>query len=275
VVIDGRTDIYYAGRPLLRGAHPQPASKQGTTGDPAQARHEEPAKPERSTPRGPPTWRTILLKAMSKEPSGRYDTARRWPMRYDGNGAKRPIRARRSLALFDRTTPSGREGTTRVVLRAGATVLFLILAWSCWVLAKLRSRKGRQRADEGRRRNGPRQSAKGAARSRGRMLTSVAGTGRIPAHGEGAGVPVVDALEFYQKSQGATAPTPTEHETTLAYIKSGRFNISGSRRKFGGSPAARTFALGEDSVNSPGVQSPGRTSPSPRRVGPGCSREGG
>src|SRR5262245_46834004 len=77
VVIDGRTDIYSLGVTLYELLTLRPAfdgkDRQETLRKIAE---DEPAPPRKLNPVAPGDLETILLKAMAKEPSGRYSTAK-------------------------------------------------------------------------------------------------------------------------------------------------------------------------------------------------------
>ena len=102
VVIDGRTDIYSLGvtlyelltlRPAIDGQDRQEILRK--------IAQEEPAPPRKLNPAVPRDLETIVLKAMAKEPSGRYATARELADELRRFLEHKPIAARRP-SLLDR-----------------------------------------------------------------------------------------------------------------------------------------------------------------------------
>ncbi len=109
VVIDGRTDIYSLGvtlyelltlRPAVDGRDRQEILRQ--------IAEEEPAPPRRLNPAVPRDLETILLKAMAKEPSGRYATAKELADDLRRFLEHKPIKARRP-SLLDRMAKLSRR----------------------------------------------------------------------------------------------------------------------------------------------------------------------
>src|SRR5262249_24934511 len=102
VVIDGRTDIYSLGVTLYELLTLRPAfdgkDRQETLRKLAE---EDPPRLRRLTPGVPADLETILQKAMSREPSGRYATAREMADELRRFLEHKPILARRP-SLFDR-----------------------------------------------------------------------------------------------------------------------------------------------------------------------------
>src|SRR5262249_49914638 len=100
VVIDGRTDIYSLGvtlyelltlRPAIVGQDRQEILRK--------IAEEEPAPPRQVNPAVPCDLETIILKALAKEPSGRYGTARELADELGRFLEHKPIRARRPSLL--------------------------------------------------------------------------------------------------------------------------------------------------------------------------------
>lgn len=99
-VVDHRTDLYSLGVTLYELAALEPAFAGGDVGALVQRiAGEDPPPPSRSTPQLPRDLETIILKAMAKDPSGRYPSARALADDLRRFLADEPILARRpSLA---------------------------------------------------------------------------------------------------------------------------------------------------------------------------------
>ena len=131
VVIDGRTDIYSLGvtlyelltlRPAIDGQDRQEILRK--------IAEEEPAPPRKLNPAVPRDLETILLKAMAKEPSGRYATAKELADELRRFLEHKPITARRP-SLLDRAAKWARRHRA-AVWSAGVSLAVLLLAVGGW-----------------------------------------------------------------------------------------------------------------------------------------------
>ena len=138
-VIDPRVDIYALGATLYELLTLQPAFNASDRQQLLrQILHDEPVPPRRLRPSLPRDLETIVLKAMDKEPSARYGSARAMAEDLRRFLDDRPVRARRP-SLVDRAVKWSRRHRTPVF--TAATTLFLTLAVSTVLLweAKRRS----------------------------------------------------------------------------------------------------------------------------------------
>jgi serine/threonine protein kinase len=221
VVIDGRTDIYSLGvtlyelltlRPAIDGKDRQEALRK--------IAEDEPTPPRKLNPATPGDLETILLKAMAKEPGGRYATARELADELRRFLEHKPILARRP-SLLGRVAKWTRRHRPLVASSAVATVICLILTVVVLGSSNLRIQKERRRADEqkGRAETNLRKAREVVDRMFTRLAQDLAHT---PHTEKVRRALLVDALEFYQqflKENGTS--TALEYETALAYIKVG------------------------------------------------------
>ena len=144
VPIDHRTDVYSLGATLYELVTLEPA----VTGTDPQAVIQEiafkdPRLPRRLNPAVPPDLETILMKAMAKDPAGRYATAQEMADDLRSFLADLPIRARRPT-LSDRALKWARRHRTVV----GAAVALLLLATAGMAVASVLIAKERDTAEE-------------------------------------------------------------------------------------------------------------------------------
>jgi tetratricopeptide (TPR) repeat protein len=139
VVIDGRTDVYSLGvtlyellalRPAIDGKDRQEILRRIAEQDPASLRTLNPAVPRE--------LETIVAKAMDKEPSARYATARDLADDLRNYLEDRPIRARRP-SLSDRARKWSRRHVAAV--RAGIGVLLVLVASLGWIVRDVSARR--------------------------------------------------------------------------------------------------------------------------------------
>ena len=127
-VVDQRTDIYALGatiyelltlRPAFDGRDHQELLRQITL--------DEPTPPRRLNPVVPRDLETIVLKAMAKEPSGRYTTAQEFSddltrfLNYDSIRARRP-------SLLERVTRWGRRHRQLVAVLAASLIFCAVVS---------------------------------------------------------------------------------------------------------------------------------------------------
>jgi serine/threonine protein kinase/tetratricopeptide (TPR) repeat protein len=149
-LVDHRSDIYSLGvtlyetltlRPAIGGSDRQEILRR--------IAFEEPAGPRRHNPAIPRELETIVLKAMSKEPEGRYATAQGLADDLGRFLEHRPIKARRP-SLAERAAKWARRHTAVVIAGLiGILMAVVALAASTVLIAQARSDAERQR-DEAR-----------------------------------------------------------------------------------------------------------------------------
>ncbi len=269
VVIDGRTDIYSLGVTLYELSTLRPAIE-------GQDRQEilrkiaesEPAAPRKLNPAVPRDLETILLKAMAKEPSGRYATAKELADELRRFLEHKPILARRP-SLLDRAAKWTRRQRPLVASVAAAAVLFLILAVFVLGSSNLRIQKAQRRADEQKER--AEANARKAREVVDRMFTRLAqDLAHTPRTEKVRRALLVDALEFYLGFLRENGTNPTlRHEAALAYIKVGDIRHSNpppqEANAFWAGRNARRQDHEDSSENSHARRKPGtRRSPSCR-----------
>jgi serine/threonine protein kinase len=245
VVIDGRTDIYSLGvtlyefltlRPAIEGRDRQEILRKIAESDPAPPRQLNQAVPR--------DLDTILQKAMAKEPSGRYATAKELADELERFLEYRPIQARRPSPL-DRAGKWMRRHRPLVASAAGSTVVFLVLAVAVLAVSNLRIKEERERAD----------SEKGRAEANlqqarevvDRMLTRVAkDLARTPRMEKVRRALLVDAMEFYQDflRQNGTNPK-LRFEAALAHSKVAAINADLGRYDLAEEPWRQAITLFE------------------------------
>jgi tetratricopeptide (TPR) repeat protein len=219
VVIDGRTDIYSLGltlhelltlRPAIDGQDRQEILRSIADEEPAPIRKFNPAVPR--------DLETTLLKAMAKEPSGRYATAKELADELRRFLEDKPIMARRPSWL-DRAAKWGRRHRPLVASTAVATVLFLILAVVVLASSNLRIQKEQQRADEERGRADANLLTARAVVNR--MFTRVAqDLEHIPRMEKMRRALLEDALGFYRGFLQVKSSDPVvRSETARAYMR--------------------------------------------------------
>jgi serine/threonine protein kinase/Flp pilus assembly protein TadD len=126
VVIDGRTDIYSLGVTLYELLTLRPAIDGPDRAEILRKiAQDEPAPPRKLNPAIPRDLETILLKAMAKEPSGRYGTARELADELRRLLDDKPIRARRP-SLLDRAAKWARRH--HAVVATGVVGLLVVAA---------------------------------------------------------------------------------------------------------------------------------------------------
>jgi tetratricopeptide (TPR) repeat protein len=152
VVVDGRTDIYSLGVTLYELLTLRPALDGHDRAEVLRKiAEEEPAPPRKINPAVPRDLETVLLKAMAKEPAGRYATARDLAEELRRFLEHKPIAARRPSPL-DQVAKWARRHRPLVVSAAAGTVTSLTLAVIVLAAGNLRIQEERRRADEERRR---------------------------------------------------------------------------------------------------------------------------
>jgi serine/threonine protein kinase/predicted Zn-dependent protease len=219
VVIDGRIDIYSLGvtlyelltlRPAIDGRDRQEILRK--------IAEEEPVAPRSLNPAVSRDLETILLKAMAKEPGGRYATAKDLADELRRFLEHRPILARRQNPL-DRAAKWAQRHRPLVASISVATFLFLGLAIVVLASSNLRIQEERERAD------GERERAEASSRKAreivDRMFTRVAqDLEHTPRTEKIRRALLVDALEFYQGFLKERSSDPVvRHETARAYMR--------------------------------------------------------
>jgi tetratricopeptide (TPR) repeat protein len=136
VVIDGRTDVYSLGVTLYELLTLRPAFDGKDRAEILrQIASDEPAPLRKLNSAVPLDLETIVQKAMAKEPSGRYATAKELADDLRNYLEARPIRARRP-SLLDRAAKWGRRHTASVAAASVILVLTVIgLAASTFLIA--------------------------------------------------------------------------------------------------------------------------------------------
>jgi serine/threonine-protein kinase len=254
VVIDGRTDIYSLGvtlyelltlRPAIDGRDRQEILRK--------IAEEEPVGPRKLNPAVPRDLETILLKAMAKEPSGRYATAKDLADELRRFLEHRPILARRPSPL-DRAAKWARRHRPLVASISVATLLFLGLAILVLASTNLRIQEERERAD------GERERAEASSRKArevvDRMFTRVAqDLQHTPRMEKIRRALLEDALEFYQGFLKEKSSDPTvRHETARAYMRVAKILVVLGRSPQALEPWERASALLEGlTAEFPGV----------------------
>ena len=145
---DARSDVYAPGPDAVRAADARAGVRGGGAGPADRARSctTSPRRRAQLDPRIPRDLETIVLKAMAKEPSDRYQTAAELAEDLRRFLADRPILARRPSPL-DRAAKWTRRNRPLVASVAVATVGFLILAVVVLAATNLRIQKEQTRAD--------------------------------------------------------------------------------------------------------------------------------
>jgi serine/threonine protein kinase len=130
--VDARTDIYGLGVTLYELLTTHPAFD-GRDRQELLRRilHDEPTTPRRINPSIPRDLETIVLKAMEKEPSARYGSARALAEDFQRFLEDQPVRARRP-SLVDRSVKWSRRH--RAIVVAATTALLVTLATTTAVL---------------------------------------------------------------------------------------------------------------------------------------------
>jgi serine/threonine-protein kinase len=136
VVIDGRTDIYSLGVTLYELLTLQPAvDGQDRQEILRKFAEEEPAPPRQLNPAVPRDFETVLLKAMAKEPGGRYATAKELADELRRFLEHKPITARR-IGRGERLV---RWAVRKPVIAGLLAAVFLVMAagtavstWQAW-----------------------------------------------------------------------------------------------------------------------------------------------
>jgi eukaryotic-like serine/threonine-protein kinase len=221
VVIDGRTDIYSLGvtlyelltlRPVFDGKDRQEILRKIAQDDPAPPRKLNPAVRR--------DLESIVLKAMAKEPGGRYATMMELANELRRFLEDKPIKARRPT-LLDRAAKWTRRHRPLVASATAATVSFLMLAVVVLGFSNLRIQKEKQRAAEQKQR--AEANLRKAREVVDRMFTRVAqDLEHTPRMEKVRRALLLDALEFYQeflKENGTNIAL--RYEAALAYIKVG------------------------------------------------------
>jgi len=221
VVIDGRTDVYSLGVTLYEVLTLRPAidgrDRQEILRKIAQ---EEPAPPRKLNPAVPRDLETILLKAMAKEPTGRYATAKELADELQRFLEDRPIRARRP-SLGDRAAKLSRRHRAVVFSVVTSTFLFLILTVVVLVASNFQIRAEEKRTAEQRER--AESNSRKAREVVDRMFTRVAkDLEHTPRMEKIRRALLEDALEFYQGflKENETSPA-LRHEAARAYMRVG------------------------------------------------------
>ena len=125
-VVDHRTDLYSLGVTLYESAALVPAFPGGDMAALVpRILNEEPPPPSHATPQLPRDLETIILKAMAKEPSGRYSTARAMADDLRRFLDQRPIQARRP-SVIERGVRWARRHRPIAAALAGATILAVV-----------------------------------------------------------------------------------------------------------------------------------------------------
>ncbi len=264
VVIDGRTDIYSLGvtlyelltlRPAIDGQDRQEILRK--------IAQEEPAPPRKLNPAVPRDLETILLKTVSKEPSGRYATARELADELRRFLEHKPITARRP-SLLDRAGKWSRRHQA-IVAAAGAMVLLLtgVLAIAAVVIARerdaakesarrehLMAQVARQRQDEAERdRRRAEADFRRARDAADRIFTRMGlGLGEAPGMERVRRSLLEDALEFYQGFLDDHGNDPTvRHEAARAASRIGAICLELGQHDRAEAPMRQAIALGRGS----------------------------
>src|SRR5262245_16983748 len=138
---DPRSDVYGLGVTLYEMLTLTPAFE-----DTDRARlmdrvqREEPPQPRKLDPRIPRDLETIVLKAINKEPAGRYATATAFADDLRRFLADRPIQARRT-AMWERTWRWCRRNPVVASLCAAVSLLLLVLGTGFLVTELLRTER--------------------------------------------------------------------------------------------------------------------------------------
>jgi eukaryotic-like serine/threonine-protein kinase len=131
-MVDGRTDIYALGVTLYELLTLRPAFVASDRHDlPGRILEEDPVRPRRFNPSIPRDLETIVIKAMEKEPSARYDSARAMADDLKRFLADQPILARRP-SFIDQSVKCARRHRAAVV--ASTVAMLVTLASSTAVL---------------------------------------------------------------------------------------------------------------------------------------------
>jgi serine/threonine protein kinase/Flp pilus assembly protein TadD len=254
VVIDGRTDLYSLGvtlyelltlRPAIDGQDRQEILRR--------IAQEEPVPPRRLNPGVPRDLETILLKAVAKEPSGRYATAKDLADELQRFLEDRPIRARRP-SLGDRAAKLSRRHRAVVFFVAVSTFLFLILTVAVLFASNFQLRAEEKRTAEQRER--AEANSRKAREVVDRMFTRVAqDLEHTPRMEKIRRALLEDALEFYQGFLKERSLDPVvRHETARAYMRVANIQVVLGRFSQAVEPLERATALLEQiTAEFPGV----------------------
>jgi eukaryotic-like serine/threonine-protein kinase len=219
VVIDGRTDIYSLGVTLyeLLTLHPA-VDGQDRQEILRKLAEEEPTPPRKLNSEVPRDLETVVLKAMAREPEGRYATAKDVTDDLRRFLEHKPIKARRPSPL-DQAAKWTRRHRPMVASITASTFLFLSLAIIVLASSNLRIQQEQKRADEQKER--AEANSRTARKVVDRMFTRVAeDLAHTPRMEKVRRALLVDALEFYQGFLNEKSSDPVvRYETASAYMR--------------------------------------------------------
>jgi serine/threonine protein kinase/tetratricopeptide (TPR) repeat protein len=238
IPIDHRTDIYSLGvtlyemmtlRPAVDGRDRQQVFRQ--------IAFDEPRPPRRLNSAIPPELETIVLKASSKDPARRYDTARELAEDLSRFLEDKPIRAKRP-SVRDRMVKWGRRHRAVVVSSVLLLVMLtLSLAGSSILIWQSRERARASYETAMAERARAEANFRMAQRAVDQMLTQVAERlPRLPGMHEAPDAPDIrrikealleDALTYYEGFLQESGPDPlVRQETALAYLRVGNITAA-------------------------------------------------